>query len=135
MKKKNYSLLFIFITIFIDITGLGIIIPIIPSLISELIDGSILNSRYGKYPIFSLFIGLLYKLGSFLQVTDLLLFFKMSVVLLGSLIPATISSILNLLNIRFKISSFIYYNRVYLFKFPFPISDSVVQRFFVFRVN
>ena len=41
MKKKNYSLLFIFITIFIDITGLGIIIPIIPSLISELIDGSI----------------------------------------------------------------------------------------------
>ena len=77
---------------------------------NELIDGSILNSRYGKYPIFSLFIGLLYKLGSFLQVTDLLLFFKMSVVLLGSLIPATISSILNLLNIRFKISSFIYFS-------------------------
>ena len=30
MKKKKYSLLFIFITIFIDITALGIIIPIIP---------------------------------------------------------------------------------------------------------
>ncbi len=76
---------------------------------NEYIDGSILNPRYGKYPLFALFIGLLYKLGSFLQVTDLLLFFKMSVVLLGSLIPATISSILNLLNIRFKISSFIYF--------------------------
>ena len=31
MKKKDHSLLFIFITIFIDITGLGIIIPVIPA--------------------------------------------------------------------------------------------------------
>ena len=77
---------------------------------NELIDGSILNSRYSEYPLFSLFIGLLSKLGSFLQVKDLLLFFKMSVVLLGSLIPTTISSILNLLKIRFKISSFIYFS-------------------------
>ncbi len=77
---------------------------------NELIDGSVLNSRYSEYPLFSLFIGLLSKLGNFLQVTDLLLFFKMSVVLLGSLIPATISCILNLLNIRFKISSFIYFS-------------------------
>ena len=88
---------------------------------NEFIDGSILNSRYGKYPLFSLFIGLLYKLGSFLQVTDLLLFFKMSVVLLGSLIPATISSILNLLNIRFKISSFIY-----LSLFSYILTQTVV---------
>lgn len=73
---------------------------------NELIDESILT----EYPLFSLSIGLLYKLGSFLQVKDLLLFFKMSVVLLGSLIPSTISSILNLLNIRFKISSFIYFS-------------------------
>ena len=47
---------------------------------NELIDASIVM----EYPLFSLSIGLLYKLGSFLQVTDLLLFFKMSVVLLGS---------------------------------------------------
>ena len=73
---------------------------------NELIDASILM----EYPLFTLSIGLLYKLGSFLQVKDLLLFFKMSVVLLGSLIPSTISSILNLLNIRFKISSFIYFS-------------------------
>ena len=72
----------------------------------ELINESMLS----EYPLFALFIGLLYKLGSFLQVKDLLLFFKMSVVLLGSLIPSTISSILNLLNIRFKISSFIYFS-------------------------
>ena len=73
---------------------------------NELIDESILM----EYPLFALFSGSLYKLGSFLQVKDLLLFFKMSVVLLGSLIPSTISSILNLLNIRFKISSFIYFS-------------------------
>ena len=77
---------------------------------NEFIKGSLLNPRYGEYPLFALFIGLLSKLGSFLQVKDLLLFFKMSVVLLGSLIPSTISSILNLLNIRFKISSFIYFS-------------------------
>ena len=54
MKKKNYSLLFIFITIFIDITGLGIIIPIIPSLISELIDGSISEAAmYSGWLMFS----------------------------------------------------------------------------------
>lgn len=73
---------------------------------SELIDRSTLS----EYPIFVLFTGSLYKLGSFLQVTDLLLFFKMSVVLLGSLIPSTISSTLNLLYIRFKVSSFIYFS-------------------------
>ncbi len=54
MKNKNYSLLFIFITIFIDITGLGIIIPIIPSLISELIDGSISEAAmYSGWLMFS----------------------------------------------------------------------------------
>ena len=54
MKNKNYTLLFIFITIFIDITGLGIIIPIIPSLISELIDGSISEAAmYSGWLMFS----------------------------------------------------------------------------------
>ena len=54
MNKKKYSLLFIFITIFIDITGLGIIIPIIPSLISELIGGSISEAAtYSGWLMFS----------------------------------------------------------------------------------
>lgn len=73
---------------------------------NELIGRSILS----EYPLFALFTGSLFKLGSFLQIKDLLLFFKMSVVFLGSLIPSTISSILNLVNIRFKISSFIYFS-------------------------
>ena len=41
MKNNNSSLLFIFITIFIDITGLGIIIPVIPALLTELIGGTL----------------------------------------------------------------------------------------------
>ena len=54
MKKKNYSLLFIFITIFIDITGLGIIIPVIPGLITDLIDGSISEAaKYSGWLMFS----------------------------------------------------------------------------------
>ena len=54
MKKKDHSLLFIFITIFIDITGLGIIIPVIPALISELIDGSISEAaKYSGWLMFS----------------------------------------------------------------------------------
>ena len=54
MKKKDHSLLFIFITIFIDITGLGIIIPVIPALISELIDGTISEAaKYSGWLMFS----------------------------------------------------------------------------------
>lgn len=54
MKKKNHSLLFIFITIFIDITGLGIIIPVIPALITELINGSISEAaKYSGWLMFS----------------------------------------------------------------------------------
>ena len=54
MKKKNLSLLFIFITIFIDITGLGIIIPVIPALITDLIDGSISEAaKYSGWLMFS----------------------------------------------------------------------------------
>ncbi len=54
MKKKNHSLLFIFITIFIDITGLGIIIPVIPALITELISGSISEAaKYSGWLMFS----------------------------------------------------------------------------------
>jgi len=54
MKKKDHSLLFIFITIFIDITGLGIIIPVIPALITELINGSISEAaKYSGWLMFS----------------------------------------------------------------------------------
>ncbi len=55
MKKgKKNALVFIFITILIDITGLGIIIPIVPGLISDLIDGSISEAaKYGGWLMFS----------------------------------------------------------------------------------
>ena len=54
MKRKDHSLLFIFITIFIDITGLGIIIPVIPALITELINGSISEAaKYSGWLMFS----------------------------------------------------------------------------------
>jgi len=54
MNKKNYSLLFIFITIFIDITGLGIIIPVIPALLTDLIDGTISEAaKYSGWLMFS----------------------------------------------------------------------------------
>lgn len=53
MKNKN-ALLFIFITLLIDCTGIGIIIPVTPKLISELIGGDISEaSKYGGWLAFS----------------------------------------------------------------------------------
>jgi DHA1 family tetracycline resistance protein-like MFS transporter len=40
-SKKQAAIGFIFITLIIDITGWGIIIPVIPKLIKELINGDI----------------------------------------------------------------------------------------------
>lgn len=40
-SKKQAAIGFIFITMLIDITGWGIIIPVIPKLIKELINGDI----------------------------------------------------------------------------------------------
>ena len=40
-NKKQAAIGFIFITMLIDITGWGIIIPVIPKLIEELIHGDI----------------------------------------------------------------------------------------------
>ncbi|HOS47476.1 MAG TPA: tetracycline resistance MFS efflux pump, partial [Bacteroidia bacterium] len=40
-EKKNPALGFIFITLLIDITGLGIIIPVFPKLIQEMIGGNL----------------------------------------------------------------------------------------------
>ena len=52
--KKKSAIFFIFITLLIDITGWGIIIPVIPSLIKELIHGDIsLASKYGGWLSFA----------------------------------------------------------------------------------
>ena len=53
-KKKQAAIGFIFITMLIDITGLGIIIPVIPKLIQELIHGDISEaSKYGGWLVFA----------------------------------------------------------------------------------
>ncbi|MEQ8909729.1 MAG: TCR/Tet family MFS transporter [Vicingaceae bacterium] len=54
MKNKTASLTFIFITVLIDVIGIGIIIPVLPSLIEKLHgDGLSEASRIGGWLIFS----------------------------------------------------------------------------------
>lgn len=55
MRQKNTgALIFIFITVVIDTIGLGIIIPVLPSLIKELIGGDLSEaSRYGGWLMFA----------------------------------------------------------------------------------
>ena len=54
MKNSKNALLFIFITLLIDCTGLGIIIPVTPKLIEELIGGDISDaSKWGGWLTFS----------------------------------------------------------------------------------
>jgi len=53
-KKSAASLIFIFITVVIDVIGLGIIIPVMPTLIKELIQGTLSDaSKYGGLLMFS----------------------------------------------------------------------------------
>ena len=53
-NKKSPAISFIFITMLIDIIGLGIIIPVIPKLIKELIHGDISEAaKYGGWLIFA----------------------------------------------------------------------------------
>ena len=53
-NKKSPAIGFIFITMLIDIIGLGIIIPVIPKLISELINGDISEAaKYGGWLLFA----------------------------------------------------------------------------------
>lgn len=53
MKEKSTGLLFIFITVVIDSIGLGIIIPVMPKLIQELIAGDLSQaSKYGGWLVF-----------------------------------------------------------------------------------
>ena len=53
-QKKRSALLFIFITVVIDVIGLGIIIPVTPTLIQELTGGTISDaSEYGGWLMFA----------------------------------------------------------------------------------
>lgn len=53
-EKRPAALGFIFVTLLLDVTGLGIIVPVIPSLISELIDGDLsVASQYGGWLMFA----------------------------------------------------------------------------------
>lgn len=52
--KKQAAIGFIFLTLVIDVTGLGLIIPVMPKLIEQLIHGDISDaSRYGGYLTFT----------------------------------------------------------------------------------
>ncbi|RYD93783.1 MAG: MFS transporter [Sphingobacteriales bacterium] len=54
MKNKQAAIGFIFITMMIDVTGLGIIIPVLPKLIEELIHGNISQaSKIGGWLTFT----------------------------------------------------------------------------------
>ena len=44
MERKNLSIIFIFITVLIDVIGLGIIIPVMPSLLVELTGAELYNA-------------------------------------------------------------------------------------------
>jgi len=53
-KNNKNALLFIFITLLIDCTGIGIIIPVTPKLISELIGGNVSDaSKWGGWLTFA----------------------------------------------------------------------------------
>jgi len=53
-EKRPAALGFIFITLLLDVIGLGIIIPVLPSLISEMIDGDLsVASQYGGWLMFA----------------------------------------------------------------------------------
>jgi DHA1 family tetracycline resistance protein-like MFS transporter len=54
LKNRKASLIFIFITILLDVIGIGIIIPVIPSLIEKLSGGGLSEaSRIGGWLIFA----------------------------------------------------------------------------------
>jgi MFS transporter, DHA1 family, tetracycline resistance protein len=61
MKQKNAAVIFIFITVLIDVIGIGIVIPIIPSLIKELSGGTV--SQASQY---AMWLVLLYSVMQFI---------------------------------------------------------------------
>src|ERR1700761_7407875 len=53
-SNRKAALGFIFLTLLIDVTGWGIIIPVMPKLIEELIHGNVnLASKYGGWLMFT----------------------------------------------------------------------------------
>jgi len=54
MKGKNAAIGFIFVTILIDVIGFGIIIPVMPKLISTMINGTTSEAAtYGGWLLFA----------------------------------------------------------------------------------
>jgi DHA1 family tetracycline resistance protein-like MFS transporter len=54
MSKRKPAMIFIFVTLLIDVIGFGIIIPVIPKLITELTGGTLSDaSVYGGWLMFS----------------------------------------------------------------------------------
>lgn len=52
--KRNASLVFIFITLLLDVIGIGIIIPVFPKLITQLINGDLSEAaQYGGWLMFA----------------------------------------------------------------------------------
>ena len=50
MKEKKSSILFIFLTVFIDVVGIGIIIPVMPTLLEDITgEGISMAALYGTY--------------------------------------------------------------------------------------
>ena len=53
-RPQGAALIFIFITVLVDVIGLGIIIPVLPGLIMELTgEGLSMASRYGGWLMFT----------------------------------------------------------------------------------
>ncbi len=53
-EKRSAALIFIFITLLIDVTGIGIIIPVLPKLIQEMTGGTLSDaSEYGGWLLFA----------------------------------------------------------------------------------
>ena len=61
MKNRSAAVIFIFITVLIDVIGIGIVIPIVPTLIKELVGGTI--SQASSY---ALWLVLIYAVMQFL---------------------------------------------------------------------
>ncbi|HYK55767.1 MAG TPA: MFS transporter, partial [Flavisolibacter sp.] len=54
VKSRKAAMSFIFITLLIDVTGLGLIIPVLPKLIEELTGGNISQaSQWGGWLTFA----------------------------------------------------------------------------------
>ena len=53
-NRQTPAIIFIFITLLIDVIGIGIIIPVLPKLVTELTGGSLGEAaRYGGFLMFA----------------------------------------------------------------------------------